>query len=124
MKTEKKIVDTCASSPETMILITHGTSTMLQTASDLAKDRRLTAKSIVLTGAFKPERFVDSDATFNVGLALGALQMIHAHKNNDIPNVFIAMNGMVYKHDECCQNSAGLYVSNSSSEKDLREEKH
>ena len=38
-------------------------------AADLGQQK----KAIVLTGASIPERFRDSDAHFNVGLAMGAL---------------------------------------------------
>ncbi|MGI9338276.1 MAG: asparaginase domain-containing protein, partial [Gammaproteobacteria bacterium] len=57
------------------IVITHGTDTMAQTAraivAALAKPPQKT-KTIVLTGAFLPAKFRDSDADFNIGFALGA----------------------------------------------------
>lgn len=72
-------------SPENFILITHGTDTMTTTAAQLAG---LKDKVIVLTGAMQPARFRDSDAVFNVGCAIGALQSLP-------PGVYIAMNGVV-----------------------------
>ena len=45
---------------------------------------------VVFTGAFTPEAFKDSDADFNVGLALGALQSLTATGNS---RVYVAMNG-------------------------------
>ena len=33
-------------------------------------------KVIVFTGAFLPETFKDSDASFNVGVAVGAVQVL------------------------------------------------
>ena len=39
-------------------------------------------------GAMQPARFRDSDAVFNVGCAIGALQALP-------PGVYIAMNGVV-----------------------------
>lgn len=72
-------------SPENLILITHGTDTMTQTAARL---EGLKDKVIVLTGAMQPARFRDSDAVFNVGCAIGALQAL-------APGVYIAMNGVV-----------------------------
>ncbi|WP_420388567.1 asparaginase domain-containing protein [Roseivirga sp.] len=67
------------------ILITHGSDTMPETAAFLNK---IPEKTIVLTGAYKPERFTNSDAAFNIGVAIGALNTLHE-------GTFIAMNGMV-----------------------------
>jgi len=86
---------------------------MLQTAQQLALDERLKSKTIVLTGAFKPERFVESDASFNVGLAIGALQVLHLTTASNLEKkggVYVAMNGMVFAFNECEQNSDGFYV--------------
>jgi L-asparaginase len=74
-----------AAASEDRVLITHGTDTMVLSAQALSD---LKDKTIVFTGALKPARFRDSDATFNVGFALGALQTLP-------PGVYIAMNGQV-----------------------------
>jgi L-asparaginase len=71
--------------PERHILITHGTDTMTATAAAL---EGLADKVIVFTGAMQPARFRNSDAVFNVGCAIGALQVLPA-------GVYIAMNGVV-----------------------------
>lgn len=71
--------------PEKHILITHGTDTMTATAAAL---EGLADKVIVFTGAMQPARFRNSDAVFNVGCAIGALQVLPA-------GVYIAMNGVV-----------------------------
>jgi len=42
-----------------------------------------------LTGALNPARFRDSDAIFNIGCAVGALQALQ-------PGVWIAMNGCIW----------------------------
>lgn len=68
------------------VVVTHGTDTMDSTARSLAD---LPGKVIVLTGAFLPARFVNSDAAFNVGLALGAVQVLPC-------GVYIAMNGRIF----------------------------
>jgi len=68
------------------ILITHGTDTMPETARSLAN---ISGKTIVLTGALQPAVFKDSDAQFNVGGALGALQAIKE-------GVYIVMNGQLF----------------------------
>ena len=75
-------------------MITHGTDTMVQTAQHL-KD--IATKPIVLTGAMKPARFRDTDALFNVGFALGALQSLSE-------GVYLAMNGGVFDPDRVAKN--------------------
>lgn len=76
-----------AADPERLILVTHGTDTMVQTAKALMG---LPDKVIVLTGAMSPARFKGSDAPFNVGCAVGALQSLP-------PGVYIVMNGRVFE---------------------------
>jgi L-asparaginase len=69
-----------------LYVITHGTDTMVETAAQLCG---LQGKTIVLTGALSPARFRTTDAVFNVGLAVGAVQ-------SRAPGVYIAMNGQVF----------------------------
>jgi L-asparaginase len=69
-----------------LILVTNGTDTMTETARVLAG---LPGKTIVLTGALEPARFIDSDAPFNLGMAVAALQTC-------APGVYIVMNGHVF----------------------------
>ena len=54
-------------------------------------------KCIVLTGAMKPAAFINSDAMFNIGCALGALQSKPA-------GVYIAMNGIIFNADRVSKN--------------------
>ncbi|MBN1781879.1 asparaginase [bacterium] len=72
---------------ETRILLTHGTDTMIQTARMLecVKD-----KTIVLTGSLEPARFRVTDAIFNIGCAITAVQIL-PH------GVYIAMNGRLFE---------------------------
>lgn len=72
--------------PESRIVITHGTDTMAATASALAG---IPGKTIVLTGSLQPARFRNSDAEFNVGMAIAAAQTC-------APGVWIVMNGTVF----------------------------
>ena len=74
--------------PETRIVITHGTDTMTDTARALA-GVAATGKTMVLVGALAPARFAESDATFNLGLAVATAQVA-------APGVWIAMNGTVF----------------------------
>ena len=75
-------------------IITHGTDTMPETADKLAG---LADKTIVLTGALAPARFRTTDAVFNVGMAVAAVQACE-------PGVYIAMNGQVFPAGEVRKN--------------------
>ena len=77
---------TIAAQPARHVLITHGTDTMVETAKVLAE---VEGKTIVLTGALNPARFRGSDAEFNIGCAVGAVQSLP-------PGVYIAMNGRIW----------------------------
>ena len=76
------------------VLITHGTDTMVDTALELSG---FEDKTIVLTGALNPARFRDSDAIFNIGCAVGAVQSLS-------PGVYIAMNGKVWDPEHVRKN--------------------
>lgn len=72
--------------PHRHVLITHGTDSMVETANTL---RDIAGKVIVLTGALNPARFQGSDAVFNIGCAVGAVQALP-------DGVWIAMNGRIW----------------------------
>jgi L-asparaginase len=77
---------TIAAQPHRHVLVTHGTDTMVETARALAG---IAGKTIVLNGALNPARFQGSDAVFNIGCAVGAIQALP-------DGVYIAMNGRVW----------------------------
>jgi L-asparaginase len=77
---------TIAAQAHRHVLVTHGTDTMVETAEVL---RAIPDKVIVLTGALNPARFQGSDAVFNIGCAVGALQTLP-------DGVYIAMNGRIW----------------------------
>lgn len=83
-----------AASPHRLVLVTHGTDTMVDTGLAL---KGIPGKVIVLTGALSPYRFRQSDATFNIGCAIGALQVLP-------PGVYIAMSGRVFAIDHVRKN--------------------
>ena len=85
---------TAAASDCSHVLITHGTDSMVETAAVL---KGLEGKTIVLTGALNPARFRDSDAIFNIGCAVGAVQSLPA-------GVYIAMNGKVWDPEHVRKN--------------------
>lgn len=68
------------------IVITHGTDTMIQTARALAG---IPGKTVVLTGSMQPARLRFTDAIFNIGFALAAVQTLP-------PGVYIGMNGRIF----------------------------
>jgi L-asparaginase len=80
------IRQTVAQTEARRFVITHGTDTMVDTARALLG---LEDKIVVLTGALSPARFLASDAAFNVGMAVAAVQC-------QPPGVYIAMNGRVF----------------------------
>lgn len=81
---------------EPLVLITHGTDGMVATALALGE---MADKTVVLTGALQPAAFAQSDAIFNVGCAIGALQC-------QPPGVYIAMNGQVFDPAHVVKNRA------------------
>jgi L-asparaginase len=87
--------DAVAASGAERVIVTHGTDTMVETAREL---RGLLGKTIVLTGALQPARFADSDAAFNLGLAVGAVQVLP-------PGVYITANGQVFPADSVRKNT-------------------
>ena len=93
--TDRKLLrERIAADPCRLILVTHGTDTMAETAQALMG---LAKKVIVFTGALSPARFKGSDAVFNIGCAVGAVQSLP-------PGVYIAMNGQVFEAGKVRKN--------------------
>lgn len=76
------------------ILITHGTDTMIETALKLLK---IKDKTIVLTGSMQPARMHISDAEFNIGSAIIALQTLKH-------GVYIVINGQIFDPQKSRKN--------------------
>ncbi|MCK5542784.1 MAG: asparaginase [Desulfobacterales bacterium] len=77
-----------------LIIITHGTDTMINTASVL---KEIKNKVIVLTGAMEPAEFKSSDAFFNLGGATAAVQVLEN-------GIYICINGRVYNPEKIQKN--------------------
>ena len=75
-------------------LITHGTDSIVETAIYLKK---ISDKTIVLTGSLKPAIFIDNDAIFNVGSALTSAQILKK-------GVYIVINGQVFNPNNVRKN--------------------
>ncbi|WP_190600615.1 asparaginase domain-containing protein [Candidatus Vesicomyidisocius sp. SY067_SCS001] len=89
------IVKKCQESDTRHILITHGTDSMVRTAKLLAKE--VNNKTIVLFGSMIPYSINYSDALFNLGVALSAVQIKEY-------GVYITMNGQVFDFDKVKKN--------------------
>ncbi len=95
------IVAACALCPDSQIVITHGTDTLVDTARALALGIR--DKTIVLTGAMVPYAFGSSDGLFNLGSAVSFVQTLP-------PGVYVAMNGKWFAWDNVRKNrDAGVF---------------
>ncbi len=91
------IVHNCRRAEADMIVITHGTDTMVETARYLAK-AGLDDKTIVLTGAMIPYAFGNSsDGFFNLGAAIAFAQVLQ-------PGVYVAMNGRFFDWNNVRKN--------------------
>jgi len=91
----QKILASCLACDESRIVITHGTDTMVDTSRVLAAG--IKDKTIVLLGAMVPYQFKKSDALFNLGCAIAAVQTLES-------GVYITMNGKVFRYDKVIKN--------------------
>jgi len=91
----EQILQACEACDEECVLITHGTDTMVETAELLGEAG--IDKTIVLVGAMIPYTMRDSDAFFNLGFALSAVQLAPG-------GVYVAMNGELFDWDNVSKN--------------------
>ncbi len=90
------ILDHCRDTIHEMIVVTHGTDTMVQSAQAVAEAHL--NKTIIFTGALVPYTFgTSSDGFFNLGSALAFVQAMK-------PAVYIVMNGRCFKWDAVQKN--------------------
>ncbi len=63
-----------------------------------------TIRTIILTGSMRLDMFSDSDAPFNVGTAIGALNVLS-------PGAYITMDGRVYVGNKVTRdNKTGQFI--------------
>jgi len=99
------IFDYCKKNRNDKIIITHGTDTMIETAQYLSK---IKGKTIILTGAMRPQKFIDTDADFNIGAAIGSIQFLKK-------NIYIAMHGLIIIWNQASRNlQSGQFIKISS----------
>ena len=102
------------------IIVTHGTDTLIETARFLetnlmegSSKAKICNLKVILTGSFLPEKFKDSDADFNLGMALGALGALqddnvsHDEKSSQ---VLIALNGLLIPAYRASRNQEGMFM--------------
>jgi L-asparaginase len=93
-KDRQTVFDRVTSEETRHIVITHGTDTMVKTAKRL---KGIKGKVIVLTGAMQPALFKSTDAEFNIGAAVAAVQLLPY-------GGYIVMNGRVLDPDKVRKN--------------------
>ncbi len=89
------IYSSCLNCKKKQIIITHGTMTMPLTAKFLGKKKL--KKTIVLVGSAVLGNKTNSDAFFNLGCALTAVQLLPV-------GVYIAMDGKIFSWDNVKKN--------------------
>ena len=92
----QEIITLIENSPQTKILIIHGTDTMDKTAEFL--ERSIKDRCIILTGAMVPFSIDVVEATANISTAIG--YMLSCQKNG----VYISMHGLVDVHNRVFKN--------------------
>lgn len=90
----RMIVQSIDADPCERIIVTHGTDTMIETARALESVEN---KTIVLVGSLSPAMFKGTDAEFNIGFAVAAVQVL-PH------GAYVAMQGCAYRPDEVRKN--------------------
>jgi len=91
----EKILSGCKSCKENKIIVTHGTDTIVETAQVLGKN--IKEKTVVLLGAMIPFNQENSDALFNLGSAITAVQLLPK-------GVYITMNAKIFSWDNIRKN--------------------
>jgi len=89
------VINICRECAEDMVLIAHGTDTIVESAQAVAM--QIKDKTIVLFGAMIPFSINHSDALFNLGAAIMAVQLKQK-------GVYIVMNGQVFSADNVVKN--------------------
>ncbi|MEZ5654705.1 MAG: asparaginase domain-containing protein [Sphingobium sp.] len=101
-----RIAERVRNTDASRIVITHGTDTMTDTAAVLAG---IEGKTVALVGALAPARFAESDAMFNLGMAIACVQAAP-------PGIYITMNGSVFRGDAVRKDrEKGCFVSTDTS---------
>ncbi|MDB4710818.1 asparaginase domain-containing protein [Flavobacteriales bacterium] len=99
------ILKTCNNAKEDKIIITHGTDTIGETAEFLSSIKN---KTIILTGSMRPQRFSNSDADLNIGIAIGGIQAISK-------GIYVALHGLIIPYNQLSRNmETGQYYKKTT----------
>ena len=91
-----RLVRACQESLAHKILIMHGTSSMILSAQDVAKNVS-NGKTIVFFGSMLPYELSKSDAMFNFGTAIASCQILSE-------GTYVSMNGQTWEYDKVRKN--------------------
>lgn len=99
---EKELIKvTCSESKDEKIILTYGTDAMTEIGAIL---KGIKGKTIVITGSLKSQLIKETDAEFNLGFAVAAVQILPA-------GVYVAMSGRIYDWDKCQKDmDSGQFV--------------
>lgn len=92
----KKFADIIIHSDESKFVIVHGTDTMDKSAEFLSEV--FTDKIIILTGSMKPYEIDKTEASLNLGMAIGFAKAVQE------AGIYICMNGYIEKWDSLQKN--------------------
>jgi L-asparaginase len=98
------LVDLLEGAEQKHVVVTHGTDTMIETARAMDGAATALGKVVVVTGAMRPERFVNTDAHLNVGCAIGSVRLLG-------PGAWVCMGGVARHCDEVARSEQGEFVS-------------
>jgi len=105
------LAQACLDCDDHLMIVAHGTDTMVESAAVIAQQLQQqveTKKVVVLFGAMLPFELSSSDALFNLGTAVAAVQLAQ-------PGVYITMNGQVFPFDQVQKNRAQGRFENTRS---------
>ena len=94
-------------------IVTHGTDTLLDTARYLqariqqqhaAATNSNVTYAVAVTGAMRPQRFSNSDAPFNVGMAVAAVQKYNNNKKGH--DVYVCIQGLCHTATDLQRDAA------------------
>jgi L-asparaginase len=92
----QEILNAVQAHPADHVIITHGTDTMVDTGQVL---KQVLGKTIVIIGAMQPAIMKLTDADFNLGVAVAAVQALPQ-------GAYLCMNGRIYNVDQVMKNRA------------------
>jgi L-asparaginase len=94
----QSLAEAVQQSPEDHVVVIHGTDTLVQSAALIDQLKR-PQQTVVLTGAMIPASQPNSDALFNLGLAVSAAQLCP-------PGCYVALSGRILLAEGAAKNKS------------------